>query len=521
MKNLVLKTSLLATALSMAFATSAESNRYIIQVDEASKGALMAMAKKHGGEINLESKGFIAATFNNMSLDKVKGMMNLPAVKFIEEDQIRRPMSVWNDDVGNPMETQITPYGYYQAQADQVTFNPNAGIKVCVIDSGLDISNTDFNWPAITGDNDPGTGNWFEHGGPHGTHVSGTIAAEDNSYGVIGMAPGVPLHIIKVFNADGYGYSSGLAAAAQRCVDAGADIINMSLGGGRASTTESNAFASFQAGGGLAIAAAGNDGNNTASYPAAYESVMMVGAADADNNIADFSQFPSCTEGKGKNATFNDSICVEVAAGGVNTLSTFPAGLATAANSTADGVFFQSEAMENSGTATSSTYFMGTAEAVDSGASGKICMIDRGNISFHDKVANCEASGGVGAVIINNEPGILFGTLGETNTTSIPSVGAALEDRSVLLAASNVTVDISSTDYSFLSGTSMATPTTSGVAALVWSNHPSCSGDQIRAALKATAEDQGAAGHDVNFGYGLVKAKAANDYLTQFGCAGN
>ena len=66
----------------------------------------------------------------------------------------------------------------------------------------------------------------------------------------------------------------------------------------------------------------------------------------------------------------------------------------------------------------------------------------------------------------------------------------------------------------------MATPAVAGVAALVWSNHTECNGTDIRNALKATAADLGDAGHDVYFGYGTVKAKAAHDYLTANGCGG-
>ena len=66
----------------------------------------------------------------------------------------------------------------------------------------------------------------------------------------------------------------------------------------------------------------------------------------------------------------------------------------------------------------------------------------------------------------------------------------------------------------------MATPAVSGVAALVWSNFPECTGSEIRQVLKATAEDQGAPGHDEYFGYGIVKAKAAYDYLQNHGCSG-
>lgn len=513
--------TVLASAIAASFSVSAENDRYIIQVDNANKGIIKALAKQSGAEIQLDSNGFVAATFSGRSLDQVKGLMNNPHVKLVEADQIRKPMALWNNDAGDPMVQQVTPYGYYQAEADQVNFDANAGMKVCVIDSGLDSTNPDFLWNRVTGDNDSGTGNWNEHGGPHGTHVAGTIGAADNTYGVIGMAPGVELHIIKVFNAAGWGYSSDLAHAANLCSAAGANLINMSLGGGGANSTEENAFKAFRDAGGLSIAAAGNDGNDVRSYPAGYSSVMMVGAADADDNIADFSQFPSCLSGRGKRVTTDETICVEVAAGGVDTLSTFPAGLATSSSMTADGVFVNSSAMENFGNASGSTYFMGTAEAADAGANGKICVIDRGVISFHDKVANCETSGGLGAVIINNEPGMLFGTLGDTNTTSIPAVGAAQEDRSALIAASTMDITIDTSDYGSMSGTSMATPTTTGIAALVWSNHPTCTGEEIRAALKASAADRGAAGHDVNFGHGLVKAGAANAYLTANQCAGN
>ncbi|MGZ9899276.1 S8 family serine peptidase [Shewanella gaetbuli] len=520
MKLSILSSAMLALSLGVSASSQAANDRYVIQVDPQKKGVVKALAKQLGAQIHVDGDGFIAATFSGKDLAQVKGLLNNPHVKLVELDQPRHLMSVYADDNGDPMTQQVTPYAVYQSQADQVTFNPNAGIKVCVIDSGLDRSNTDFEWNNITGDNDSGTGSWDVNGGPHGTHVAGTIAAADNGFGVVGMAPGVDLHIIKVFNDDGWGYSSDLAHAANLCSAAGANIISMSLGGGGSNSTESNAFEAFTDAGGLVLAAAGNDGNNVRSYPAGYSSVMMIGANDANNNIADFSQFPSCTSGKGRRATTDETICVEVTAGGVDTLSTYPAGMATASSLTADGGFITSSSMENAGSVTGSTYFMGTAEAVDSAANGNICVIDRGAISFHDKVANCEASGGVGAVIINNEPGMLYATLGEANTTSIPAVGVALEDRATLLAASTMAINIGTSDFGFMSGTSMATPAVSGVAALVWSQHNECTGTEIREALKATAEDAGAAGKDVYFGYGIVKAAAAHAYLTANGCEG-
>ncbi|WMS86394.1 S8 family serine peptidase [Pleionea litopenaei] len=521
-----------ATLLAMsAGSVSADDNRYIIQVDNDHKGVVKALAKKLGGQLNLDANGFFAATFDGKSLDDVKGLLNNPHIRLIEADARRVPLALFNDDAGDPTAQQLTPYAVYQSQADQVTLQMASAKKVCVIDSGIARDNgetggynADFDWSVITGSSDSGTGDWFRDGGPHGTHVAGTIAAADNGFGVIGMAPGNPLHIVKVFNASGWGYSSDLAYAAQQCSNAGSEIISMSLGGGGANSTEENAFNNFTANGGLVLAAAGNDGNNVRSFPAGYESVMMIGANDADNNIASFSQYPSNTKtsGRGKNVTTetNDGFGVEVTVGGVDTLSTYPSGATSLSAMTANGTGYASSAMENNGEASGSTFFMGTAESTNSGASGKICVIDRGVISFHDKVANCENSGGIGAIVINNEAGMLYGTLGTANSTSIPAVGAALEDRAALVAATTATVKVGASDYGYMSGTSMATPGASGIAALVWSNFPSCTGTEIRDAMKATAEDQGANGRDDYFGYGIVKAKAMYDYLAANGCDG-
>ncbi len=526
-------TTISAATLLALSATSvmADDDRYIIQVDNDKKGVVKALARQLGGDIKVDSDGFFAAKFSGKSLDEVKGLLNNPHIRLIEADVRRYPMAIYNDDAGDPTVQQLTPYAIYQSQANQVALQMTNAKKVCVIDSGIAREqgetggyNADFDWTVITGDSDSGTGDWFRDGGPHGTHVAGTIAAADNGFGVIGMAPGNPMHIIKVFNEAGWGYSSDLAQAANLCAAAGAKVINMSLGGGGANSTEENAFINFTNNGGLVLAAAGNDGNSVRSYPAGYKSVMMIGANDADNNIASFSQFPSNTKtnGRGKNATTetDDGYGVEVTVGGVDTLSTYPSGGASMATLSADGVGFAASAMENNGDASGSTFFMGTAESTNAGAAGKICVIDRGVISFHDKVMNCENSGGIGAIIINNEPGMLYGTLGTANNTTIPAVGTAQEDRAALVGATTASISVGASDYGYMSGTSMATPGAAGLAALVWSNHPTCTGSEIREAMKATAEDQGAPGRDDYFGYGIVKAKAMSDYLTANGCSG-
>lgn len=520
----ILNKSLIAMGICLSFSAHAADDRYIIQVDSANKGVVKNLAKKLGADINTEGEEFFAATFTGKDLATVKGLLNNPHIQLIEEDAKRKLLS-YSDDIGDPRDTQLTPYAIYQSQADQLTLQPNDFIKVCVIDSGLDRTNNDFDWTNITGDNDSGTGNWDESGGPHGTHVAGTIGAADNGFGIIGMAPGVPMHIVKVFNADGWGYSSDLAYAAEKCTDAGANIINMSLGGGRPTTAEENAFKAFTNEGGLVIAAAGNDGNDILNYPAGYQSVMMVGANDNNDQIAAFSQFPECTivynGKKGKNSQeIIDSTCVEVTAGGVNTLSTYPADMAATSVLNAGEEFVPSSGFTYSshGDVSGEVHYMGLGKEVDTNANGKICLIDRGEITFDEKVLNCETSGGIGAVVVNNVDGMLNGTLGEETTTSIPALGADLKDRELLHSATTISVEVSSSDYGFMSGTSMATPGVAGMAALLWSNHQECTGTQIRDALKQTAFDAGASGRDNYFGYGIVKVADANEYLSANGC---
>lgn len=429
-------------------------------------------------------------------------------VEYVEEDLPRRLMA------------QTQPYGISMVQADQVddyvASAAAGGKKICIIDSGLNLPHEDMGVrnDTIGGTNDSGTGNWYVHGGPHGTHVAGTIAALNNGLGVRGVIGSNPnLHIVKVFNEAGWGYSSELVDAINVCKNAGASVVNMSLGGAGSTTTEKNGIKAAYDSGMLLIAAAGNDGVATSttdamSYPASYDSVMSVAAIDSAKVLADFSQ---------KNSQ------VEIAGPGVDVYSTYPTGLGSVIDLNVAGTSYTANAMENQGQASGSLYDFATGESIDNGAAGRICLIQRGNISFHDKVKNCESSGGVGAIIYNNAAGAFGGTLGDTNTTTIPGVTVSDTDGATMKtqAGLSASINIGAGDYGKMSGTSMASPHVAGVAALVWSHHPNCTNVEIRNVLNATAQDLGAAGRDVKFGYGLAQTKDAIDYITANGCDGN
>lgn len=215
---------------------------------------------------------------------------------------------------------ETTPYGITNVKALIVPDSDVSNRKVCIIDTGFDILHPDLasDSSVVTGYGgsfSAGPTPWSFDGNGHGTHVAGTIAAiGGNDQGVVGVNRNgqLKLHIVKVFGDDGYwAWGSTLVAAMEECVDAGANVVNMSLGGGGFSNFENNAVERItDEDGVLLIAAAGNGGNNAPySYPASYSSVMSVAAVDSNNVVAGFSQK-------------NDQ--VDIAAPGVGTMSTVP-----------------------------------------------------------------------------------------------------------------------------------------------------------------------------------------------------
>ena len=504
----------LGLAIGVAGAAHAvETTRVIVSFKAGSEAARLARAAiaRAGGQVKLEIDGENVAVV--LPKAAVAALQKHSAIKLVEEDAKRYPMSL-ADPSGPPYRKgQLVPYGIKMVQADQLPdMDANAGNRtICIIDSGYDNTHEDLPHVHVTGEDDiGGAGKWDVDGTHHGTHVAGTIAAVNKrGVGVVGVLPNklVNLHIIKVFGDDGaWAYSSTLAAAAKKCQAAGANVISMSLGGPLPNATEKNTFTQLQNAGILSIAAAGNGGNTQTSYPAGYVPVMSVAALDENMAWASFSQ---------RNGD------VEIAAPGVSVLSTVPMGAGSDSALTVGSTEYAPGGMDGSPKTSASAPLadFGLGDAVDTSVAGKVCLIQRGNIAFSDKVLNCQNSGGVGAVIYNNVAGGFAGTLGGVATT-IPSVTASDTEGAAMKGqlGQTATISITATNYAYYDGTSMATPHVSAVAALVWSYFPSCTGEQIRQSIDKSAKDLGTAGRDVKFGYGLVQAKAAYDRIGALGC---
>lgn len=127
----------------------------------------------------------------------------------------------------------------------------------------------------------------------HGTHVAGTVAqSTNNGTGVAGVAFGSCLMPVKVLNRYGSGTHANIAKGIRFAADNGARVINLSLGGSASSQTLLDAVAYAYNKGVIIVAAAGNNGTNVVSYPAAYDSyVIAVGATRYDETLAPYSNF--------------------------------------------------------------------------------------------------------------------------------------------------------------------------------------------------------------------------------------
>jgi subtilisin family serine protease len=198
------------------------------------------------------------------------------------------------------------------AESAWTTTEGSSAVLVGVLDTGIDTAHPDLNGNIISGYNFiTDSSNVFSSvsSDSHGTHVAGIIAAEANSTGIKGVAPGVKIVPLK-FIQDGTGYTSDAIEAIEYASSHGIKIINCSFGCSEENLALKDAMAQSAI---LFVCAAGNDASVSPVYPAAFNlpNIISVAAINNTGNLAAFSSY-------GTN--------VDVAAPGVGILSTLPDG---------------------------------------------------------------------------------------------------------------------------------------------------------------------------------------------------
>ncbi|WP_234324022.1 type VII secretion-associated serine protease mycosin [Streptomyces sp. NRRL S-481] len=163
-----------------------------------------------------------------------------------------------------------------------------AGVTVAVVDSGVDGGHPDLTGQVLKGKDFTGGGDAQNDTDGHGTGMASIIAGhghgENNSAGVVGLAPKAKILPIKTGNgAVGKNWPSGVRYA----VDQGADVINLSFGDSLAypGSEGAKAITYAQQHDVVVVAATGNDGNAALEYPAKLPGVVAVGAIDESLKI--------------------------------------------------------------------------------------------------------------------------------------------------------------------------------------------------------------------------------------------
>ena len=419
-----------------------------------------------------------------------------------------------------------------------------AGVKVAVIDTGIDITHPCFDdtgYPAQTQLGDQNFTNnkviaakvFNNKAGKlgvtpeaiqdHGTHVAGTLGCNldtpatvdgvDIPYDMSGVAPRVLLGNYNVFPGEvESARSEDILNALEAAYTDGFDIDNMSLGGGSSGAQDllTKAVDDLDQAGFISAVAAGNSGPGsfTVESPGAAARALTAGASTVPHFVG-----APLTVGA----------------------STFGVASGDFATVTSDLTAPLAVVLDGSN--------LSQACSAVSGVSGGIALISRGTCTFSTKIRNAQAAGAVAVIVVNNVAGdpTAMGQDGTPNQPTIPAYMVSLANKAALVGANGQSATIGAalayfsttnadimagfssqgpTDvdfrvkpdvvapgvnvlssipasfcdtppcFAFFQGTSMATPHLAGSAAVVKGQHPTWSAAQVRSAIVNTA-DQG------------------------------
>ncbi len=242
-----------------------------------------------------EERFFIAEVERGELAEMIELLRSDPRVEHAEENYTYQALKTPNDPRWKEQ------WSFHMIGAEKAWDHASGkGVTVAVIDTGVayvahrqwkpveDLANIDF---VKAYDFVSDTEIAFDDFG-HGTHVAGTIAqATNNGLGVAGLAHKAAIMPLKVLNSRGFGSAADIADAIRYAADEGAQVMNLSLGGGARSLVMESAVRYARAKGVIVVCAAGNDGRGVVSFPAAYPGSFAVSSVGPDKQRAFYSNW--------------------------------------------------------------------------------------------------------------------------------------------------------------------------------------------------------------------------------------
>lgn len=290
------RVALLATLLGIASVHAAPQNEVQLLVKpkaNMSEAALHALISAGGGREHNSIPALDVRIIRvpAAAAEKLLNALRRNAdVEYAEPDQVAQAFATAND----PYFSSEWHLSKIEAPAAWDSTTGAADMIVAVIDTGVLASHPDLNGKVLAGYDFVNNDTDASDDNGHGTAVAGvSAAASNNQLGVAGVAWANPILPVKVLGADGSGSYSAIANGITWAADRGARVINLSLGGTTNSPTLQNAVNYAWNKGAVIIAAAGNSGNNIASYPAACQNVVAVSATDSADARPSWSNYGS------------------------------------------------------------------------------------------------------------------------------------------------------------------------------------------------------------------------------------
>ncbi|WP_456318517.1 S8 family peptidase [Priestia megaterium] len=288
--------------------TAFEPNQLIIKFNEnVCEHRAVEIHRKNKCEILEENNSLgYHLVYTKKNIKKLINIYNkLDEVEYVEPNYIFKASYVPNDSF---YPFQYGPQKVQAPSAWDVT-RSNSSIKIAIVDTGVQLNHPDLTSKLLSGYNFVDGNTNPSDGNGHGTHVAGIAAAATNNVsGIAGMAPLASILPLRALDNTGNGTLTNIANAIIYAADQGAQVINLSLGGSQGSVTLENAINYAWDKGSTILAAAGNEGTNTLTYPAYYENAIAVASTDSNDQKSSFSNYGTW---------------VEVAAPGSNILSTY------------------------------------------------------------------------------------------------------------------------------------------------------------------------------------------------------